>query len=87
MSWSGIPQPTNADGIALYVNAPGTTVNGLSPLRWQWANQSPGYVLPGGGYSSSGSLMCGRPHFSVLLSSARAACRNWLSPRGLLVAK
>ena len=62
VSWSGIPQPTNSDGIALYVNAPGTTVNGLSPLRWQWANQSPGYTLPGGGYSSSGSLMCGQPH-------------------------
>ncbi|KAK9832504.1 hypothetical protein WJX81_002657 [Elliptochloris bilobata] len=57
VSWSGIPTPTNSDGIALYVNAPGTTVNGLSPLRWQWANQSPGYSQPDNMYSSSGSLV------------------------------
>ncbi len=58
VSWSGIPAPTNADGIALYVNAPGTTVNGLSPLKWQWANKSPGYAQANGAFSSSGSLVC-----------------------------
>ncbi len=61
MSWSGVTAPTNADGIALYVNAPNTTVNTLSPLRWQWANRSPGYALASGGYSSSGSLVCAGP--------------------------
>ena len=72
VSWSGIPAPTNADGIALYVNAPGTLVNGLSPLRWQWANQSPGYALPGGGYSSSGSLMFApRSLVSLIMSELR----------------
>ncbi len=61
VSWSGVTAPTNADGIALYVNAPNTTVNTLSPLRWQWANRSPGYALASGGYSSSGSLVCAGP--------------------------
>ena len=77
VSWSGVTAPTNADGIALYVNAPNTTVNTLSPLKWQWANRSPGYALASGGYSSSGSLVCAGPPDPLLkkplLPDGRAA--------------
>ena len=52
VSWSGIPNPTNADVVALYVQAPGTTVDTLSPLRFQWVNRSPGYE------QGSGSITC-----------------------------
>lgn len=80
MSWSGIPAPTNADGIALYVNAPGTTVNGLSPLKWQWANKSPGYALAGGGFSSSGSLVCAAPLLAYNSGVSRSSVTCKLGP-------
>lgn len=82
VSWSGIPAPTNADGIALYVNAPGTTVNGLSPLKWQWVNKSPGYAQANGAFSSSGSLVCAAlaPVQGMLAIGQLAGAICWLVP-------
>ena len=50
VSWSGIPKPTIGDVIALYVQAPNTTVDTLAPLKFQWVNRTPGYT------SGSGSI-------------------------------
>ena len=55
VSWSGIPKPTIGDVLALYVQAPGTTVDTLAPLKFQWVNRTPGYQ------SGSGSITCAPP--------------------------
>jgi hypothetical protein len=49
VSWAGNPNPTNNDVIALYVLAPNVTVDGLSPFKFQWVNQSPGAETSGSG--------------------------------------
>ena len=51
VSWSGVPNPTIADVIAYYVVAPNTTVDTLSPLKFNWVNKSPTYL------QGSGSLV------------------------------
>ena len=50
VSWSGVPNPTVADVIALYVPS-NANITDLVPAKYQWANQSPGYL------SGSGSLV------------------------------
>ncbi len=64
-----MPNPTNADVIAYYVQAPNTTVDTLAPLKFNWANKSPTYL------QGSGSLVYALP---TLFSphSTGAACMD-----------